>query len=95
MNVMKVGNSLAAGQTAAGLNKADPAGFGKAMKAAVENAENLEKEADASVLRLLEGNEDVHKTMLALQKADISMRMLLSVRNKALEAYRDIMHMQF
>jgi len=33
--------------------------------------------------------------MIALQKADVSMRLLLTIRNKVLEAYREIMHMQF
>jgi flagellar hook-basal body complex protein FliE len=33
--------------------------------------------------------------MIAIQKADISMRLLLTVRNKVIEAYKEIMHMQF
>jgi len=33
--------------------------------------------------------------MIALQKADISMRLLLTVRIKVLDAYREIMRMAF
>jgi flagellar hook-basal body complex protein FliE len=33
--------------------------------------------------------------MMALQKADISMRLTLAVRNKVIDAYREIMRMQF
>lgn len=69
--------------------------FGKAIKAAINNVSSLEKDADKSVTALLQGRTDVHETMIALQKADISMRMLLTVRSKVMEAYRDIMHMQF
>ena len=44
---------------------------------------------------LLEGKADVHEAMMAMQKVDLSMRLLLTVRNKVIEAYKEIMHMQF
>ncbi|MBA3035514.1 MAG: flagellar hook-basal body complex protein FliE [Desulfobacterium sp.] len=69
--------------------------FKDVIKTAIDNVNDLEKDGDKSIVNLLQGKEDVHTTMIALQKADISMRMLLSVRNKALEAYKEIMHMQF
>ena len=57
--------------------------------------DQLEKEADKSVLDLLQGKASIHETMIALQKADMSMQLLLNIRNKVIESYRDIMHMQF
>lgn len=96
MSGLKIENAVQPGLMKTGqLKPADSIGFGKAMKAAIDNANRLDRDADVSVLKMLEGKEEVHKTMIALQKADISMKMLLSVRNKVLEAYRDIMHMQF
>ena len=50
---------------------------------------------NTSIVDLLQGKADIHETMIALQKADISMRLLLTIRNKVIEAYREIMHMQF
>jgi len=76
-------------------NSNDPTGFGNVIKSAIDNVSGMEKDADKSILNLLQGKEEVHTTMIALQKADISMRMLLSVRNKVIEAYREIMRMQF
>jgi flagellar hook-basal body complex protein FliE len=73
--------------------KAD--GFGEAIKNAIQKVDSLETEANDSIINLLKGNADVNETMIALQKADISMRMLLTVRNKVLDAYREIMRMQF
>ncbi|MBU1052845.1 MAG: flagellar hook-basal body complex protein FliE [Proteobacteria bacterium] len=70
-------------------------GFKEAIKTAIDNVDSLEKEGDKSILNLMQGKEEVHTTMIALQKSDISMRMLLSVRNKAVEAYKEIMRMQF
>ena len=69
--------------------------FGKIIKGAINRVDRLEKEADGSVIDLLQGKAGIHQTMLALQKADISMRLLLNIRNKVIEAYREIMRMQF
>jgi len=55
----------------------------------------MEREADKKIIEMLKGKASVHETMIALQKAEISMRVLLSIRNKLLEAYKEIMHMQF
>ena len=69
--------------------------FGKVMKGAIEKVDLLEKEADRSVIDLLQGKASIHETMIALQKADMSMQLLLNIRNKVIESYREIMHMQF
>ena len=69
--------------------------FKEAMRGAINNVNNLEKSADRSVMDLLEGKAEINETMVALQKADISMRLLLTFRNKVIEAYREIMRMPF
>ena len=69
--------------------------FKEAVTGAINNVNNLEKSADRSVMDLLEGKAEINETMVALQKADISMRLLLTFRNKVIEAYREIMRMQF
>jgi flagellar hook-basal body complex protein FliE len=38
-------------------------------------------------------HQNLHETMIALEKADISLSLLVSVRNKLLEAYREVMRM--
>ncbi len=69
--------------------------FGGVLKGAIGRVNSLEKDADGSIVDLLKGNADIHETMIGLQKLDISMRLLLTIRNKAIEAYREIMHMQY
>ncbi len=39
-------------------------------------------------------SDNLHDTMIALEKADITFRLLVQVRNKALEAYHQLMQMQ-
>ncbi len=72
-----------------------PAEFGKLIKGAINKVNGLGREADRSIVDLLQGKADIHETMIALQKADISMRLLLTIRNKVIEAYREIMRMGF
>lgn len=75
--------------------KKSPAEFSKIIKGAMQKVNGLEKEADKSIMDLLNGKADVHETMVNLQKFDISMRLLLTIRNKAIEAYKEIIHMHF
>lgn len=70
-------------------------GFGKILNDAVGGINRLDREANRSVAELLEGKADIHEVMVASQKVDLSMRLLLTVRNKVIEAYKEIMHMQF
>ena len=77
------------------IKQKNPAEFGKVIKGAIRSVDNLGKEADKTVIDLLKGKADIHETMIDLQKFDISMRLILTIRNKAIEAYREIMHMQF
>ncbi|MCF8107127.1 MAG: flagellar hook-basal body complex protein FliE [Desulfohalobiaceae bacterium] len=59
-----------------------------------ETAQNIQK-ADQAVLQANSGGKaDLHEVMIAMEKADISLRLLVQVRNKAVDAYKEIMRMQ-
>ena len=54
------------------------------------------KEADQKVREFAVGEKQgLHEIMIASEKAGISFKLLLQIRNKLLEAYREIMRMQF
>ena len=76
-------------------NQKGTAEFGEVIKGAINRVNGLEKEADKSIVDLLQGKADIHETMIALQKADVSMRLFLAIRNKVIDAYREIMRMPF
>ena len=69
--------------------------FSKVIKGAVDRVNGLERDANSSIVDLLKGKTDIHETMINLQKVDISMRLLLTIRNKAVDAYKEIIHMHF
>ncbi len=71
------------------------AGFGDVIKQAIKRVNNMQIQADQSVEQLLKGETGIHETMIAGQKAGISFRLLLQVRNKVMDAYREVMRMQF
>jgi len=41
------------------------------------------------------GEKDIHEAMIDIEKANISFRLMMQVRNKLLSAYEEIMRMQF
>jgi flagellar hook-basal body complex protein FliE len=51
--------------------------------------------ADQAVLQANTGeNVNLHELMISMEKADISLRLMVQVRNKAIDAYQEIMRMQ-
>ncbi len=69
--------------------------FSDILKSALNSVNNAQSEADEAVKQVLSGeSKDIHETMIALQKADVSLKLMLEVRNKILEAYQEVMRTQ-
>ncbi len=70
--------------------------FGDELKAKIKQVDNLQHKAEADMKDgAIKGPEKIHETMISLEEADMGLRYLLKVRNKAIEAYQEIMRMQF
>jgi flagellar hook-basal body complex protein FliE len=62
---------------------------------AVSEVQNLQNEADTTIKKLVAGEiTDVTEAMLAVEKADVSFQTMMTVRNKVMSAYQEIMRMQ-
>ncbi len=71
------------------------AGFGEILKDAISTVNELQKQSDQEVQKLMTGeSQDLHTTDIAMQKADLSFQMMMQVRNKIVQAYQEIMRMQ-
>jgi len=69
--------------------------FGELLKKAFETVNAYQKNYDDVLLKLLAGEDvSVHEVMIAAEKAQLSLDLAVQVRNKALEAYQEIMRMQ-
>jgi flagellar hook-basal body complex protein FliE len=64
------------------------------LQGKIKEVDLLQHEADAAASGLALGKVGIQEAMVAVQKADISFRLLMQVRNKAIEAYREVIHMQ-
>ena len=74
----------------------DPsATFTQAIKKAASEVNSLQGQADKLAVNLASGDvEDVHKAMMAMQKAKLALDFTIQVRNKVIEAYQEIMRLQ-
>ena len=69
-------------------------GFGDLLGKMVGKVNEMQTSADKSIQGLATGeSKGLHEVMLAVEKASISFQMLTQVRNKAVEAYQEIMRM--
>jgi flagellar hook-basal body complex protein FliE len=69
--------------------------FGAHLNKALGEVNELQQKADQAIQQLVgEGKGDLQDTMVALEKADVSFRLMMQIRNKVLEAYQEIMRMQ-
>jgi flagellar hook-basal body complex protein FliE len=76
--------------------KGNEENFSGVLKDSIQKVNNLQVEANKAIQDLATGRtENIHEAMIAIEKADISFKMMMQVRNKILEAYREIIHMQF
>lgn len=69
--------------------------FADELKAKISEVDNLQHESNAAVMNsAVNGGANIHETMIKMEEAGISRQLLVKVRNKALEAYQEVMRMQ-
>lgn len=70
--------------------------FGDLLVDAVGQVNRLEEQASTAVSGLMTGSGvDVHQAMIATQKASMAFELSLAIRNKAVQAYQQVIGMQF
>ncbi len=76
-------------------SKQNAPGFADLLQNTIAQANQLEKQAQALDARLALGEPvELHDVVLAAEKARMSLDLVVQVRNKAIEAYQEIMRMQ-
>lgn len=69
--------------------------FSEVLKGSLSEVNRLQAEADQAVQELARGTgKDLHETMIALEKAEVSFKLMMQVRNKIVAAYEEVMRMQ-
>ncbi|MCC6860093.1 MAG: flagellar hook-basal body complex protein FliE [Bryobacterales bacterium] len=74
---------------------ANSAGFEQALGNAIRTVEGFQRTAGESVEKFLSGeSEDLHRAVMATQRAELALELFSQVRNKVVQAYQEIMRMQ-
>lgn len=74
---------------------AETKSFGKYLGEALQKTNELQNNAKTMNIALAAGQvDDVSQVVLATEKADIALQLTMQIRNKAVEAYQEIMRMQ-
>ena len=69
--------------------------FADTLKDAVQNVNTQMQVADVKMQEIATGkNHNIPEVMIAAEKADISLKLMVQVRNKIIEAYQEVMKMQ-
>ena len=96
---MKIGDVLSgmADQSKLGVGETKPEGgngpsFGQILTGLVNDVNTMQVEAGDTVKRFVAGEAtDLHEVMIATEKAKTSLDLLMEIRNKAIDAYRELM----
>lgn len=69
--------------------------FSKILGNLINQVNDLQNKADEAIQKLVSGEaESIHQVMIAVEKADLTFRLMMEIRNKLIQAYQEIMRMQ-
>jgi len=69
--------------------------FDATLKEFVTDVNSLQSQAQDATNKMISGEPiDVHEVMIAAEKAKTSFELLMELRNKTIEAYRELIRMQ-
>lgn len=68
--------------------------FAQRIEAAVKDVNSKQHIADESIEKVILGEMGIHEGMMAIGKANTSLKLLAQVRNKVMTAYNEVMRMQ-
>jgi len=79
----------------ADIQAADGKSFGEFLVDSLKKTNELQKTADKLDMDLAAGKiDDISQVVVASEKAQIALKLTLSIRNKAIDAYKEIARMQ-
>ena len=75
--------------------KESTSSFGATLSQAISDVNSLQSEAGKAVEKMVTGEaSDLHDVMIAVEKARTSFDLLMEIRNKTIDVYREIMRIQ-
>ncbi|MDD2838143.1 MAG: flagellar hook-basal body complex protein FliE [Sulfuricurvum sp.] len=83
------------GSKKSGAGETGKTDFAEELKSALGNVNQMQVDGEKAMSDIATGSvKDLHQAAIAIDKAEISMKLMLEVRNKALSAYKEITRTQ-
>ena len=77
------------------VEKKEGGSFGEVLKESLNEVNDLQKKGEEAMSDIATGQvKDLHQAALAIDKAEMSMKLMLEVRNKAINAYKETLRTQ-
>ena len=74
--------------------EAPASAFGVELMNAMQKVDETQRVAEQKSVEAAQGAGNVHEVALALEQADVTLKVAVRARNKIVEAYQEIMRMQ-
>lgn len=85
----------AAGSVGAANNGASGSGFGEVLAGAVTGLQAKQDHSSGLAVRAVTGDlDDIHDYTVAASEAKVALELTVAIRNKAVEAFNEVMRMQ-
>lgn len=98
MTIQSVGTNYIlnnVGTNKSNLESGSESNFSKVITEAIEKVNDAQVNADNKVESFIKGEEvSMHDVMISMQESQLSMQLLIEVRNKVVEAYQEINKIQ-
>ncbi|MDA1090896.1 MAG: flagellar hook-basal body complex protein FliE [Proteobacteria bacterium] len=94
-NVINAYNQAAKGRTADVGPKGNPPGgdFADLVKGAIEEAKKIGVKSEQLSIAGITGNADISQVVTAVAEAEVTLQTVVSIRDKVIDAYKDIIRM--
>lgn len=97
MEIHPLGESFPLPHGPAGTDRPDAPGrsFWETLKKSIDQVNEAQIDADQALSDMLAGKQqDLHQTLIAMEKADITFQLMMQIRNKIVSAYEEINRIQ-
>ncbi|MCS7181379.1 MAG: flagellar hook-basal body complex protein FliE [bacterium] len=64
--------------------------FGEILLEEINKIDTLQKEAENSIVGFINNKKSIHEVLLILEKAEIALRVAVEMRNRLIEAYKEL-----
>lgn len=93
--INKINNNLNTPTINNNQNQKSNVDFGELLKKEIDSTNKMMNESEKAAADIASGNvKDLAKASITIQKAEMQMKMVLEVRNKAINAYKELLKTQ-